>query len=188
MITRAGGGQLAAAELAIAAGWGHGGAGSPVMPGQGRLTERDAYTADELSEIGVAAAARREPAADLLTRLGPPVDVWLNDVAYWRTVPCAVWEFRIGGYQVIKKWLSYREAAVLGRALTTAEAREVTGNDPPPRRHRDHAAPVGCKLPEHSRQRLSVAVIHLQVNGAGGGHSSAGKMMPPRWLKELAAS
>jgi len=32
----------------------------------------------------------------------------------------------IGGYQVIKKWLSYREHALLGRALTTDEAREVT--------------------------------------------------------------
>ena len=31
-----------------------------------------------------------------------------------------------GRYQVIKKWLSYREEAVLGRALTKDEAREVT--------------------------------------------------------------
>ena len=38
-----------------------------------------------------------------------------------------MWNYYIGGYQVIKKWLSYREDAVLGRALTKDEAREVTG-------------------------------------------------------------
>jgi hypothetical protein len=36
-----------------------------------------------------------------------------------------VWEYTIGGYQVIKKWLSYRESELLGRALTLAEANEV---------------------------------------------------------------
>jgi hypothetical protein len=41
-------------------------------------------------------------------------------------VPANVWEYTIGGYQVIKKWLSYREHALLGRALITDEAREVT--------------------------------------------------------------
>jgi hypothetical protein len=96
------------------------------MPGQGRLTERDVYTADELAQIEAAATTRGEAVADLIARLGRPVDVWLNDIAYWRTVPRAVWEFRIGGYQVIKKWLSYREADVLGRSLTPAETREVT--------------------------------------------------------------
>ena len=95
------------------------------MPSRGRLSERDAYTAEELVQIEAPAAAHGAAAADLLTRLGPPVDVWLNDVAHWRTVPRAVWEFRIGGYQVIKKWLSYREADVLGRPLTPGEAREV---------------------------------------------------------------
>jgi hypothetical protein len=126
-IMPAGGGQLVPAELAVIAGWGHGGGGRPVMPGQGRLTEHDAYTADERAEIEAVGEARGETAADLLAHLGPPVDVWLNDVAHWRTVPRAVWEFRIGGYQVIKKWLSYREADVLGRPLMPAEAREVTG-------------------------------------------------------------
>jgi hypothetical protein len=31
----------------------------------------------------------------------------------------------IGGYQVIKKWLSYREEPLLGRPLTKDEARYV---------------------------------------------------------------
>jgi Type ISP C-terminal specificity domain len=46
---------------------------------------------------------------------------------YWHAVPERVWEFYIGGYQVLKKWLSYREEPLLGRALTKEEAREVTG-------------------------------------------------------------
>jgi hypothetical protein len=36
-----------------------------------------------------------------------------------------VWSYTMGGYQVIKKWLSYREEAILGRSLYTSEAREV---------------------------------------------------------------
>ena len=96
-------------ELAVTAGWGHGGSGRPVMPGRGRIVERDTYTEDEIAVFGAAASARSEPIDVLLERLGPPIDVWLNDVAYWRSVPKSVWEFRIGGYQVFKKWLSYRE-------------------------------------------------------------------------------
>jgi hypothetical protein len=38
-----------------------------------------------------------------------------------------VWTYTIGGYQVIKKWLSYRERDVLGRPLTIEEVREITG-------------------------------------------------------------
>jgi hypothetical protein len=46
-------------------------------------------------------------------------------VAYWSNIPACVWEYTIGGYQVIKKWLSYREHKLLGRPLTTDEAREA---------------------------------------------------------------
>lgn len=56
---------------------------------------------------------------------GKTRDVHLNDAAYWKNVPERVWTYTIGGYQILKKWLSYREAPVLGRALTVAEAREV---------------------------------------------------------------
>ena len=44
---------------------------------------------------------------------------------YWKNVHARVWDYTIGGYQVIKKWLSYREQKLLGRPLTTDEAREV---------------------------------------------------------------
>ena len=58
---------------------------------------------------------------------GGSLDVYLNDSVYWQNIPSEVWEYAIGGYQVIKKWLSYRENKILGRALTVEEAREVTG-------------------------------------------------------------
>jgi hypothetical protein len=87
-----------AGDLDLTAGWGHGGKGGITMPGRGKVVERDdgAY------------------------------DVLLNDVACWRNVPEAVWEYTIGGYQVIKKWLSYREKSLLGRGLTPEEVRYVT--------------------------------------------------------------
>jgi hypothetical protein len=53
-------------------------------------------------------------------------DIYLNDKVYWRNIPSAVWEYTLGGYQVIKKWLSYRERKLLGRALDADEARYVT--------------------------------------------------------------
>ncbi len=36
-----------------------------------------------------------------------------------------MWSYTLGGYQVMKKWLSYRERTLLGRALTLAELTEV---------------------------------------------------------------
>ena len=50
----------------------------------------------------------------------------MNEHAYRSNVPKAVWEYRIGGYQVVKKWLSYREKALLGRGLKVEEAEYVT--------------------------------------------------------------
>ena len=97
-------------DFAITAGWGYFGAGDAIMPGQGR-TETRTFTADEHS--GLVAALRV---------LGTnTVDVYPNERAYWRNVPTAVWEYKLGGYQVLKKWLSYRERSVLGRPLLPDE-------------------------------------------------------------------
>ena len=48
-------------------------------------------------------------------------------VANWRNTTATVRDYYIRGYQVIKKWLSYREQVLLGLALRAEEAREVTG-------------------------------------------------------------
>lgn len=82
-------------DFTINVNWGYFGAGSAVMPGRGRSIENDGL-----------------------------IDVYLNGTTYWRGVPTDVWEYTLGGYQVLKKWLSYRETAVLGRPLKPEEARE----------------------------------------------------------------
>jgi hypothetical protein len=56
----------------------------------------------------------------------PTYDLYLNEVAYWANVPQSVWEYGVGGYQVVKKWLSYREKALMGRDLRLDEALYVT--------------------------------------------------------------
>jgi hypothetical protein len=35
--------------------------------------------------------------------------VCLNDHARWCRVPAAAWDYQIGGFHVLRKWLSYRE-------------------------------------------------------------------------------
>ncbi len=115
-----------AADLAVTARWAIAGKGGITMPSTGKLTGRP-YTDDEVAAITEHAATlgmTREQAIELLGETC--FDVYLNDVAYWRCVPSAVWRYTIGGYQVIKKWLSYRERALLGRDLMPEEARYVT--------------------------------------------------------------
>ena len=48
-------------------------------------------------------------------------DIYLNSNAFWRNVPANIWRYKLGGYQVLKKWLSYRERTILGRALAPEE-------------------------------------------------------------------
>lgn len=108
-----------AGDLDVTAGWGHGGKGGVTMPGRGMIIERD-YSKEELLAI-------HEGGPETLQQLGERTcDIYLNDTACWKNVPLKVWKYTIGGYQVMKKWLSYRERVLLGRGLTTDEAREVT--------------------------------------------------------------
>ncbi len=95
------------------------------MPGRGHSEERD-YTDEERAAIEAGAAALGLSAEEAFARLGGKTfDVYLNPVAYWRNVPARVWGYHVGGYQVVKKWLSYREREVLGRDLSAAEVNEV---------------------------------------------------------------
>ena len=110
VISRTGGGALTSAEFALTAGWGSGGQGSITMPGKGKTEARAPQPGEQAAALGSA----------------PTLDVYLNATAHWKNVPQPVWDFTIGGYQVIKKWLSYREQRVLGRAMTMDEITEVT--------------------------------------------------------------
>jgi Type ISP C-terminal specificity domain/N-6 DNA Methylase len=92
-------------DFAVTAGWGHAGKDGVTMPAKGKYNIRGA----EISGLGETT-----------------YDIFINDFAYWRNVPEKVWQYYIGGYQVIKKWLSYREIELLGRPLTLEEITEVT--------------------------------------------------------------
>jgi hypothetical protein len=126
VVSNAGGGALDPKEdLKVTAGWGHAGKGGVTMPGRGKLIERD-YTPDERASIERGAQLLGLRDEEALAHLGDHTcDVYLNDVAYWKNIPARVWDYTIGGYQVIKKWLSYRELELLGRPLSPDEAREV---------------------------------------------------------------
>ena len=102
--------NMTGADFALTAGWGRFGQGSTVMPGSGRTTERP-YTPEERAALGDTVVAFNEST----------FDIYLNHHAYWRNVPASVWNYKLGGYQVLKKWLSYRENDVLGRALFPRE-------------------------------------------------------------------
>ena len=109
-ITKHGGGSIQPADRMVTAGWGHAGKGGAVMPGRGRIVRRPFTEAEQ-------------PAAEML---GPMTnDIYLNDDTYWANIPDEVWDFTIGGYQVLKKWLSYRAHPLLGRPLATDELRHV---------------------------------------------------------------
>ena len=109
------GSNMTGEDFALTAGWGHSGSADAVMPGQGRAVER-AYTPS--------ARAARGDAASMLGRT--TFDIYLNPTAFWCNVPAAVWTYKLGGYQVLKKWLSYRERGILGRALMPYEVQHFT--------------------------------------------------------------
>ena len=99
----------------VTVGWGHFGIGDAVIPGQGRAEER-LYTDAARAALG--------DAADVLGET--TFDVHLNDNARWSNLPAAVWNYRLGGYQVLKEWLSYREHKVLGRPLLSEVVQHFT--------------------------------------------------------------
>ena len=107
--------QMSGDDFAVTAGWGHFGQAEAVMPGQGQSTERR-FTPDE----------RRAMWEAIPLLGGTTFDIYLNDQALWRNIPSTVWNYKLGGYQVLKKWLSYRERATLGRALRPDEVQHFT--------------------------------------------------------------
>jgi len=51
-------------------------------------------------------------------------DLYVNDDVSFGNVPERVWQYELGGYPVLKKWLGYRRTdGADGRKLTLADAR-----------------------------------------------------------------
>lgn len=102
-------------DYAVTTGWGRFGVNQAVMPGKGRIKKRE-YTTAERAALGHTPSTLGEST----------FDIYLNERAFWRNVPAAVWNYKLGGYQVLKKWLSYREKAILDRPLTPEEVHHFT--------------------------------------------------------------
>lgn len=111
-------------SLEVNAGWGRLQGEDVVMPGVGLTKPRD-FTDVEKQAMAEGATELGIDLDDMLNIWGTSaVDVYLNGASFWGAVPLAVWEYTIGGYLVLKKWLSYRESSILGRPITKDEARE----------------------------------------------------------------
>lgn len=123
------GGELNGDDFALAGDWGRiqkGKDGTIVMPGNGKTVAR-AYTADELAAFDTALPELGMDRATMTALLGEAtLNIHLNADACWSNVPEKVWNYKLGGYQVIKKWLSYREKTVLGRPLKPEEVHYVS--------------------------------------------------------------
>ena len=107
--------NMSGEDFSVTAGWGHYGQGDAVMPGLGHAVER-AYSRKERVAIGDALPALSDTT----------FDIYLNANAFWCNVPAAVWRYKLGGYQVLKKWLSYRERDIHDRPLTPEEVQHFT--------------------------------------------------------------
>jgi hypothetical protein len=99
-------------DLGVTAGWGIV-QKRAVMPGAGKYEIRERTVADN--------DGLDDEDRDLLGE--QVIDIYLNDRVCWAGVPSAVWDYKIGGFQVLRKWLSYRDRRALGRDITVAEAR-----------------------------------------------------------------
>ena len=128
------------ADLKVEAAWGFFGAKNAVMCGKGKTVPSTA-----------------DPNAAL--------DVYINDRVYWQNVPLDVWAMTIGGYPVVKKWLSYREFRVLGRPLLQEEMTYITEVV-------RRLGPCSCwanrgrELPRGGKQRNGVRQVVVE-NGSG---------------------
>ena len=118
-------GGISSTDLSVKAGWGSNDSKGRINPGRGRITMRN-WTKTEKVALRTGFVTHGIGEARGFALLGCAIDVHLNDTTFWRAVPEAAWNYVIGGYLVIKKWLSYREKTILGRPLTKDEAREVT--------------------------------------------------------------
>lgn len=95
--TKIGGGTIEeGGDTRVETNWGFRGQKNAVMCGKGRMTKHGSDAGDA-------------------------VDIWINDQVFWSNIPNDVWTMTIGGYPVLKKWLSYREYKILGRPLNTDE-------------------------------------------------------------------
>ena len=85
-------------DFTVAAGCGHSGANQAAMSGQGKIN-----------------------------RGGDMTGADMNDRAFWRFAQIEVWEYRLGGYQVLKVLFSYRQSKLLAERRHGSEVEAALG-------------------------------------------------------------
>jgi hypothetical protein len=87
-----------AGDFDLTAGWGHAGDAGIVMPGKGRVVERD-YTSNETADLAARGSALGLSRDRAISCLGERTcDIYLNDLVCWKNIPSRVWDYTIGGY------------------------------------------------------------------------------------------
>ena len=197
------GGNMTGEDFALTEGWGHFGQGEAVMPGQGRVVERPytaseraalepkppphlgdtTFDPNNRTETGsppttpvpaVSTSQVDTATVDTEAILGDTTfDIYLNDRAYWRNVPAAVWNYKLGGYQVLKKWLSYRESAVLKPPPPTRRSPALHQHRPP--HHRD---PSAYRCRPHSEPSRRPAAVPSVIPAEGADYPFPGQGAP----------
>lgn len=94
-------GNISSTDLRVTAGWGRKDKLGKVFPGREKTETRN-WSGDERKALKKGFASIGITETRGLELLGRSVDVYLNDTNNWTAVPEAVWNYYIGGYQVIK--------------------------------------------------------------------------------------
>ena len=102
-------------DFSVTAGWGYISHHGATMPAGGKY-ETGSYSPEEKAKLP-------EQAQELWGQ--QTLNIYLNENARWANVPERVWKYKLGGYPVVKKWLSYREVKTLGRDLKISEVQHV---------------------------------------------------------------
>lgn len=88
--------------------------GNAAMPRQGRVVERLFTPAGHSARTG-------EVMLCCIHLLPSALEVCLNDRAFWRTMPLPIWRYKLGHYQMLRKWLSCRDCGLPGRVQRVEE-------------------------------------------------------------------
>jgi len=115
--------QTSEAVRSVEVQWGRASNGNAVRPSRGRITSRP-RTDDEYKTLRRLSETKGY-VPDALFRQ-EVYDVWVSDAACWTGVAEPVWFYNLGGRQILKKWLAYRTATILGRSLSAEEVTRFT--------------------------------------------------------------
>ena len=172
-ITREGGGPLQPEALALSVGWGHPGQNGVVMPGKGKVVERD-YSPKEIQAIEAGAKALSLTSEEVFRRLGDlTCDVYLNDVAYWSNIPKNVWRYMIRRLSGHKKVALLSRRANLGTAFETRRGARGHQHGSPDRRHTSTGTGIRCQLLRSQDRRVSLVEYDTPSHTWVGFHKAA---------------